>query len=60
MLTLLLVRHGSHGLLGRTLVGRMPGVSLSAAGRGEAERAAAMLAGRGIARVISSPLERTR
>ena len=60
MLTLLLVRHGSHGLLGRVLAGRMPGIGLSAAGRAEAERTAAMLAGRGITRVISSPLERTR
>ena len=60
MLTLLLVRHASHGLLGRVLAGRMPGVSLSEAGRGEAERTAAMLTGRGVARVISSPLDRTR
>jgi probable phosphoglycerate mutase len=60
MLTLLLVRHASHGLLGRTLAGRMPGVSLSEAGRAEAERVAALLAGRGVTRVIASPLERTR
>ncbi len=60
MLTLLLVRHASHGLLGRVLAGRMPGVLLSEAGRGEAERLAALLAGRGITRVLSSPLERTR
>ena len=60
MLTLLLVRHASHGLLGRVLAGRMPGVSLSEAGRGEAERVADLLAGRGIGRVISSPLDRTR
>lgn len=60
MLTLLLVRHASHGLLGRVLAGRMPGVTLSEAGRGEAERLAAMLAGRGVTRVLSSPLERTR
>lgn len=60
MLTLLLVRHASHGLLGRVLAGRMPGVSLSEAGRGEAQRVAGLLAGRGIGRVISSPLDRTR
>ncbi len=60
MLTVLLVRHGSHGLLGRVLAGRMPGVSLSEAGRREAEGTAALVAGRGISRVISSPLERTR
>ncbi len=60
MLTLLLVRHGSHGLLGRVLAGRMPGVSLSAAGSEEARQVADLLAGRRISRVISSPLERTR
>lgn len=60
MLTLLLVRHASHGLLGRVLAGRMPGVSLSDQGRAEAGRTAAMLAGRGITRVLSSPLERAR
>ena len=60
MLTLLLVRHGSHGLLGRVLAGRMPGVSLSEAGSEEARQVADLLAGRRISRVISSPLERTR
>lgn len=60
MLTLLLVRHASHGLLGRVLAGRMPGVSLSAAGLAEAERLAGLLEGRGIGRILSSPLERTR
>ncbi|RYB03012.1 histidine phosphatase family protein [Lichenibacterium ramalinae] len=60
MLTLLLVRHASHGLLGRVLAGRMAGVVLSAEGRAEAERLAEALAGRGIARILSSPLERTR
>ncbi len=60
VLTLLLVRHASHGLLGRVLAGRMPGVNLSEAGRAEATRLAEGLAGRGIRRVLSSPLERTR
>lgn len=60
MLTLLLVRHASHGLLGRVLAGRMPGVPLSDAGRAEAARLAGTLAGRGIGRILSSPLERTR
>ncbi|MGI3900133.1 MAG: histidine phosphatase family protein [Janthinobacterium lividum] len=60
MLTLLLVRHASHGLLGRVLAGRLPGVSLSEAGLAEAERLGALLAGRGISRILSSPLERTR
>lgn len=60
MLTLLLVRHASHGLLGRVLAGRMPGVPLSEAGRGEAVRLAELVADRGIGRIISSPLDRTR
>ena len=60
MLTLLLVRHASHGLLGRVLAGRMPGVALSEAGRAEAERLAGALAGRGLGRILSSPLQRTR
>jgi broad specificity phosphatase PhoE len=60
VLTLLLVRHASHGLLGRVLAGRMPGVPLSEDGLAEAERLAGMLAGRGISRILSSPLERTR
>ncbi len=60
MLTLLLVRHATHGLLGRVLAGRLPGVSLNEAGLAEAERLGGMLAGRGISRILSSPLERTR
>ena len=60
VLTLLLIRHGSHGLLDRVLAGRMPGVPLSEAGRAEAARMAAMVAGRGIGRILSSPLDRTR
>jgi probable phosphoglycerate mutase len=53
-----LVRHGSHGLLGRTLTGRMAGVNLSDHGRAEAAALAARLTG-GIAAIYSSPLERT-
>ncbi len=60
MLTLLLVRHASHGLLDRVLAGRLPGVPLSEAGRAEAGRLAGMVADRGIARLLSSPLDRTR
>lgn len=52
-----LVRHGAHDLLGKVLVGRGP-VSLSAAGRAEAEAVAAALAGAGLAAVVSSPRER--
>ena len=60
MLTLSLIRHASHGLLDRVLAGRSPGVGLSDAGRREADALAAHLAGRGIARLLSSPLERTQ
>jgi probable phosphoglycerate mutase len=55
-----LVRHAAHGLLGRTLAGRMPGVSLSAEGRGQAERLAARLARSPADAVLTSPLERAR
>ena len=60
MLTLLLIRHASHGLLDRVLAGRTPGVVLSEAGRRQAATLAKSLAGRGIDRVLASPLERTR
>ena len=61
MTTVLLVRHGSHDRLGRTLCGRMPGVRLSAAGRREAERLAEALGRRGdVGAIYSSPLERAR
>ena len=52
-----LVRHGSHDLLGKVLVGRGP-VSLSAAGQAEAEAVAAVLVEAGLAAVVSSPRER--
>jgi broad specificity phosphatase PhoE len=52
-----LVRHASHDLLGRALVGRGP-VSLSPAGREEAAAIAATLGGLGLAAVACSPRER--
>lgn len=55
-----LVRHAAHGLLGRTLTGRMPGVSLSPQGREQAGRLAARLAREPIRAVLTSPLERAR
>jgi broad specificity phosphatase PhoE len=55
---LLLVRHGSHDLLGRELVGRRPGVHLSDKGRAEAEALAQRLASMRIAELYSSPRER--
>ena len=52
-----LVRHASHDLLGKVLVGRGP-VSLSEAGRAEARALAAVLADAGLTAVLSSPQER--
>jgi probable phosphoglycerate mutase len=58
MTLLHLVRHGQHSLQGKVLVGRSPGIHLSAQGRAEAARAADWLAGQQIAAIYSSPLER--
>ena len=56
---LYLVRHGTHGLVGKVLAGRLPGVSLSDAGRAQANALAAFFAGMpDVASVVSSPLER--
>jgi probable phosphoglycerate mutase len=58
--TVFLVRHGTHDQLGKTLSGRMDGVSLSDLGRREAEALAARLRGEGLETVYASPLQRTR
>ncbi len=55
-----LLRHGEHGLLGRVLAGRMPGVGLTERGRAEIAAVAERLAGEPIAAIYSSPLQRTR
>jgi broad specificity phosphatase PhoE len=55
-----LLRHGEHGLLGRVLAGRMPGVGLTECGRAEIAAVAERLAGEPIAAIYSSPLQRTR
>ncbi len=55
-----LLRHGEHGLLGRTLAGRMPGVGLTEKGRAEIAAVAERLAAENIAALYSSPLQRTR
>ena len=55
-----LVRHGQHGLLGRVLAGRMPGVGLTERGRAEIAAVAERLADEPIAAIYSSPLQRTR
>jgi probable phosphoglycerate mutase len=58
--TVFLVRHGAHDQLGKTLCGRMDGVTLSGEGRREAEALAARLRGEGLNAVYASPLQRTR
>jgi probable phosphoglycerate mutase len=55
-----LLRHGEHGLLGRVLAGRMPGVGLTERGRAEIAAAAERLAAEDIGALYSSPLQRTR
>ena len=60
MTTIHLVRHAAHGLLPHTLAGRMPGVPLSAEGVAQARRLAQHFAGRPIAAVVSSPVQRAR
>src|SRR5438874_868550 len=55
-----LVRHGQHGLLGRVLAGRMPGVGLNERGRAEIAAVAERLSQEPIAAIYSSPLQRTR
>ena len=57
----LLIRHGSHGRLGRVLCGRMGGVSLSDEGRAEAGALARALKRQGgLEAIYSSPLLRAR
>jgi broad specificity phosphatase PhoE len=58
--TFYLIRHGEHTLLGRVLVGRMPGVGLSERGRAEARWLAARLAEERIGALYASPMQRTR
>jgi probable phosphoglycerate mutase len=60
MTTFALIRHASHALLGHTIVGRRPGVQLSARGLREAEALASRLEGWPIQALYSSPLERAR
>ena len=55
-----LLRHGEHGLAGRVLPGRMPGVGLSERGRAEIAAVAERLVDEGVAALYASPLQRTR
>ncbi len=56
--TLHLVRHAEHGLLGHVLAGRMPDVPLSPAGQRQAAALAARFAGSGARAVLASPVQR--
>jgi broad specificity phosphatase PhoE len=58
--TFFLVRHATHGSVGRILVGRMPGVRLDTDGAGQAGRLAARLVREHIDMIQSSPRERAR
>ncbi len=60
MTTFLLIRHGENDVLSRALAGRAPGVHLNERGRKQAELLGRRLAGRGIGRILSSPMERAR
>lgn len=58
--TIIMVRHGAHGHLGRVLTGRMPQISLAEEGRAQAERVASRLSREAIAAVYASPMERAQ
>ncbi len=58
MTTFLLIRHGSHDLLGRTLAGRAPEVHLNARGHSEAAHLAERLASMPVSAIYTSPMER--
>jgi probable phosphoglycerate mutase len=58
--TFYLIRHGSHDMLNRVLVGRMEGVPLSSSGRRQVRSLAQRFAGRSLNLVQSSPRERAR
>ncbi len=58
MTTFILVRHATHDIVGRTMVGRARGVRLGPEGVRQAEALAERLEGSSIRAVYSSPLER--
>lgn len=61
MATVILVRHGRTAANATgVLAGRQKGIHLDDVGRDQSERAAQRLAGLTLARVVTSPLERTR
>ena len=58
--TVYLIRHGTHGVLGSLLCGRMPGVGLAPEGQQEAGRAARQMAKYAITALYASPVQRTQ
>ena len=60
MTTFLLIRHAAHGLLGKVLAGRMPGVSLSEQGQTQAEELSRALGRLPVSALYSSPMQRCR
>lgn len=60
MTTFYLIRHGDNDFVGKTLVGRTPGVHLNEEGKAEALRLGERLANEPIQQIFTSPLERCR
>jgi probable phosphoglycerate mutase len=60
MTSILLIRHATHELVGKKILGRTPGVHLNASGRRQADQLAEKLSTLPIDAVYCSPLERTR
>jgi probable phosphomutase (TIGR03848 family) len=60
LLKILLIRHGENDWTGKRLIGRLPGVSLNAAGRAQAQAVARALSGAPIRAIYASPMERAQ
>ena len=58
--TFYLVRHAAHDNVGGFLAGRMPGIRLGEAGRGQAERLGQRMASEQFDAIYASPRERTQ
>ena len=58
--TFFLVRHAAHDNVGKYLAGRLPGISLGAAGLAQARRLAERMRREPLAAIRFGPLERTR
>jgi probable phosphoglycerate mutase len=58
--TFLLIRHATCDPVGRSIAGRLPGIPLNEAGRGQAAGLARRLSGVPLDAIYSSPIERAR